>query len=131
MAEEWLTYKQLADRLGISIGGGASQGAEAALGAPGGQRRANTVHVQGDVVSERCPNVTSDTPPNVAPDGARDAATIKALKDHVETLKGEVERLKARAARRAPRPSRRSPRSRASRSGSKPWLKLAAHGGDA
>jgi hypothetical protein len=123
VGEVWLTYQELADKLGVTVEGARRRVQRGRWARQTGNDGRARVRVPEDVALERRPNVTPDVAPNVTPNvppnvaansaggkSAPDGHLIAALEGHVETLKAElqyraaeIEALKAKLADEAAR----------------------------
>ena len=119
MGEVWLTYQELADKLGVTVEGARRRVQRGRWARQTGNDGRARVRVPEDVALERRPNVTPNVVPNVPPNVALNSAGEKSATDrhllasleaHVETLKAElqyraaeIEALKAQLAGEAAR----------------------------
>ncbi len=99
MDGQWLTYRELANRLGVGVEAARRRAQRACWSRQHGNDGKTRVHLPDDYEIERRPDGAGAVLP-LHPDGALDAIspereTIAALEGHVATLKADVERLEA------------------------------------
>jgi hypothetical protein len=102
MDGQWLTYRELANRLGVGVEAARRRAQRACWTRQHGNDGKTRVHLPDDYEIERRPDGAGAVLP-LHPDGTPDAisperATIAALEGHVATLKADVERLEAQLA---------------------------------
>jgi len=99
MDGQWLTYRELANRLGVGVEAARRRAQRARWSRQHGNDGKTRVHLPDDYEIERRPDGAGAVL-LLHPDGAPDAIssereTIAALEGHVATLTGDVERLEA------------------------------------
>jgi len=99
MDGQWLTYRELANRLGVGVEAARRRAQRACWSRQHGNDGKTRVHLPDDYEIERRPDGAGAVLP-LHPDGAPDAIspdreTIAALEGHVATLKADVDRLEA------------------------------------
>jgi hypothetical protein len=99
MDGQWLTYRELANRLSVGVEAARRRAQRACWTRQHGNDGKTRVHLPADYEIERRPDGAGAVLP-LHPNGAPDAIlpereTIAALEGHVSTLKADVERLEA------------------------------------
>ena len=98
MSGDWLTYRELADRLGVSVEAARRRALRARWARQSGNDGKARVHLPDDYEIDRRPDGAPVVRPDASVTDDGRAALITALEGHVATLKADVERLEAQLA---------------------------------
>jgi len=98
MSGEWLTYRELGVRLGVSVEAARRRALRARWTRQSGNDGRSRVLLPDDYEIDRRPDGAPDVRPDVSVTNDSHAALVHALESHIKTLQADVEALKEQTA---------------------------------